>query len=276
MKYFNVDSDKCLKDGICVNTCPCGIILSRKDGTPAMLKIAEQYCIQCGHCVSVCPAAAINLAIMKTDDCPEFRKNELPTAAQTEVLLRARRSIRKYKKTAVDRSLISRLIDTSSFAPAGHNIRALRWLVFDNPAMLEKINRTVVDWMKFAVSANPALAQSLHLENVIEAFERGEDKILRGAPALAAVIAPKNLPIADSSATIALTYLELAAFGNGLGACWAGYFHLATMYYPEMSNVIGLPVDFKCCGGMMLGYPQYSYSRIPTRPKQTMVFNLNA
>jgi nitroreductase len=34
---------------------------------------------------------------------------------------------------------------------------------------------------------------------------------------------------------IALTYLELATYSLGLGACWAGYFSAAAAFYPPMA-----------------------------------------
>jgi nitroreductase len=76
----------------------------------------------------------------------------------------------------------------------------------------------------------------------------------------------------QGSATIALTYLELAAFGFGMGGCWAGYFNAAAQAYPKMIEALGLPEGHACMGAMMLGYSQVKYQRIPLRNEPKVSF----
>ena len=65
--------------------------------------------------------------------------------------------------------------------------------------------------------------------------------------------------------TIALSYLDLAASSFGLGTCWAGYFHAAATMWPPMRNAVDLPERHTCFGAMMIGYPKYTYHRLPLR-----------
>jgi hypothetical protein len=59
----------------------------------------------------------------------------------------------------------------------------------------------------------------------------------------------------------ALTYLELAAYGLGLGACWAGFLTgAATFYAPVMEALdfcveCGASIEFNCprCGAITIG-----------------------
>ena len=60
---------------------------------------------------------------------------------------------------------------------------------------------------------------------------------LPGAPVLVVAHAPKEDLMGQSSSTIALSYLDLAATGMELGACWAGYFNAAVSTFPPMSRV---------------------------------------
>ena len=62
---------------------------------------------------------------------------------------------------------------------------------------------------------------------------------------------------------IALAYLELAAFGLGLGACWAGYFNAAANMHQPMQKALDLPEGMGVYGGMMLGVPKFEYQRMP-------------
>jgi nitroreductase len=75
------------------------------------------------------------------------------------------------------------------------------------------------------------------------------------------------MPISQSSCFIALTYLELAAPSLGLGTCWAGYFTAAANFYPPLQKALDLPQGHLPYGATMIGYPKYSYQRIPPRNK---------
>jgi nitroreductase len=83
--------------------------------------------------------------------------------------------------------------------------------------------------------------------------------------------AKKEDHMALTNCLIALTYLELAATGMGLGCCWAGFFARAGSTFPPMMNSLPLPEGHICFGAMMVGYPKYNYHRIPERkpPKIT-------
>ena len=65
--------------------------------------------------------------------------------------------------------------------------------------------------------------------------------------------------------TIALTYLELAATSMGLGTCWAGYFNVTATSFPPMQEALALPPGHQAFGSMMVGYPKFSYHRLPLR-----------
>lgn len=53
---FQVDKEKCIGCGACVNVCPAGAI--SMDDDKAM--IDSNKCIDCGRCAQVCPQGAIH------------------------------------------------------------------------------------------------------------------------------------------------------------------------------------------------------------------------
>ena len=95
--------------------------------------------------------------------------------------------------------------------------------------------------------------------------QEGDDVVLRGAPVLVVAHATKEDPMAQSSCTIALTTLELAATSMQLGGCWAGYFNAAASTFAPMQQALGLQKGHQCYGAMMLGYPKFRYHRMPER-----------
>lgn len=266
MSQLLIDREKCQKDGICVAECPLGIIaLEETEGFPAYLPDSQEFCVACGHCVAVCPHGALSLTGMPSGDCHPLQKELLPTPEQVQQFLTSRRSIRVYRDKPVDRETLQKIINVASYAPSGHNSQPVHWLVLQEREKVQQLAALVVDWMRYMIKEMPAQAEPLHLDRVVAAWEKGEDKVTRQAPHIVLAHGQGDNMMAPTACTIAMTYLELAAYGFGLGACWAGYFNAAASFYPPMQEALELPAGHKCFGAMMLGYPKLKYHRIPLR-----------
>jgi nitroreductase/NAD-dependent dihydropyrimidine dehydrogenase PreA subunit len=272
MPLLEVIEDRCKRDGICIESCPAGIIEFNKDGFPALIERGDSYCIRCGHCVAVCPHAAMSHADMPAERCLPVRKELLPTAEQAEQFLRARRSIRAYKQQSVDRELLSRLIHIARYAPSGHNLQPVEWRVVYDAGRVYELAERVIDWMRHLVRERSPLAELLHLDRVIERWEAGQERIFRGAPHVIIAHGHQENRTAQTACTIALTYLELMAAPLGLGACWAGYFTAAAANWPPVMEALALPPGHAVFGAMMVGYPKYRYHRLPERNRPVITW----
>jgi nitroreductase len=187
------------------------------------------------------------------------------TPEHCEHFLRSRRSIRVYKEKSVSRADITRLIEVARYAPSGHNSQCVEWLVFDKRDDLQKLTGIVAEWARWMIGSKPELALAWQMDKMLRRWERGNDVILRGAPVVIVTHAEKENRMAPSACTIAMAYLELAATSMGLGCCWAGYFNAAATVFPPMQEALSLPEGHQCFGAMMVGYPKFSYHRLPTR-----------
>ena len=99
MSHLIVDERKCRRDGICVESCPAGIIELRDEkAVPTPAERADELCISCGHCVAVCPHGAMSLDVMLPEDCPPLYRDMILSPEQVEHLIRSRRSIRVYRE----------------------------------------------------------------------------------------------------------------------------------------------------------------------------------
>lgn len=266
MSLFSIDQKKCKRDGICAAECPAQIIVQAdKKSFPSLLPHGEEFCINCGHCVAVCPHGALTLATMPVEGCPQIDKNLLPTAAALNQLLQARRSIRQYKKTPVSHKILFELVDTARYAPTGSNKQQVHWMVFEKPEDVHKLAALVVDFMKVMLPVTTDEATVRRFQRIVNAWDNGRDRIMRGAPHLIVVHSPSDLSFPAADCAIALTYLELYANAKGLGTCWAGYFTAAAGLHEPLIQLLNLPAGHQCYGAVMLGYPQYRYHRIPMR-----------
>lgn len=264
MRLFVVDQEKCTRDGICAAECPAKIIAIHGGG-PEPVKGMEQHCINCGHCVAVCPHGALSLKTMPVEECLPLRQDWKLNPEQVEQFLKGRRSVRSYKVQAVDRDILKKMIDMARFAPSGVNLQPLSWLIVHNPDEVKRLAGVVIEWMRSQIDAQSPLALAFGMGGLVGAWDSGSDLILRSAPHLIVVHAPKDNRIAIAAGTIALSYLELAALPFGTGTCWAGYFQLASGMSSSLQDTLQLPEGHQCFGAMMVGYPKFEYHRIPFR-----------
>lgn len=274
VNIFEVDRETCNRDGLCAEACPSGLIDMKDRGYPVPVPETEEVCIRCGHCVAVCPTGSLNHRVVKLERCLPLDNNLEISPEQCEQFLKGRRSIRAYREKAVPKDDLARLIEVARFAPTGHNSQGVEWLVLGDRDELHNLSGITVDWMRTIIRDYPKLAAELFLERAVRRWEQGIDIILRDAPALIITHGAKDNRIAPMDCVIALTYLDLAASSMGVGCCWAGFLRSAAANYQPLADALRLPEGNQCFGAMMVGYPKFSYQRIPTRKPAKITWRL--
>jgi nitroreductase/NAD-dependent dihydropyrimidine dehydrogenase PreA subunit len=257
MSLFTINPDTCLRDGLCVAECPSYIIETQEEGCPPVpVPWAEETCINCGHCVAVCPVGALSLNTMSPEECADVRPDLLPAWPQVEHLLRTRRSIRSFEDRPVPPADVERLIEVATYAPSGSNSQPVEWLVIYDTGLVRRLAPMMRDVLLRAWCV-PRYNRIFTL-----ARDQGYDVVCRGAPHIIFALTP---PGAERHAAISVTYLELAAYSMGLAACWCGFATGAVGASPELQAVIGLPEGRTAAAALLVGYPRYTYQRIPLR-----------
>jgi nitroreductase/NAD-dependent dihydropyrimidine dehydrogenase PreA subunit len=252
MSPIRVDTNLCEKDGACVAVCPSRVLDFNKDGFPE--EMPETQCILCGHCVAVCPTGALTHTGLPQG--PFMRAaTKLPDPALIDSFLVSRRSVREFKKKPVARETLEALLDVARRAPTASNSQKLHWIVVDDAAKVHALSAETMNWIR---------ASSGNLK-MLEQWEGGDDRILRGAPAVVMACAPEDYGWAKQDCAIALTFLELAAEARGLGICWAGILTRATAVHAPLRQALSVPEGYIVCGGLMLGERKYKYRLVPPR-----------
>jgi nitroreductase/NAD-dependent dihydropyrimidine dehydrogenase PreA subunit len=269
MAFMTVDFKKCVKDYLCVADCPMELIKKKENGYPESIEGADELCISCGHCVAICLAGALSLEKVPVEQCVplpgEWRKD-------VDFVLRGRRSIRNFKDKVVDKVVIEELIDTARYAPSGINRQPVRWIIIYDPKIVHDIAGEVINWQRKMIADNSPLAASLRFDRLVEAWDKGKDRICRGAPRLVLAYALKDDMTAPQACTIAAAYLEIAAVTKGLGTCWAGYLNMAVNMWPPAQELAGMNKRCACYAALMLGWPKFEYKRIPLRNKANIAW----
>lgn len=258
MSLLTVDTDLCTQCGACRAECPVGIILEKKDGTPALMKGAGPHCLDCGHCVAVCPVKAISLETMAPGELDRPDKSLRIGAEAGLQFLKTRRSVRVFKDKPVEPQDIAEIIDAARFAPSAHNRQPVHWTVVPGRDKVGALSQMIVDW----------LDAENRMRGVVAWWKRGRDMILHQAPVIVAAHALDTGDAARWSVTdcaVAAEYAELAAHAKGLGTCWAGFLILAASHHPQMREHLGLPEGHGLHAALMLGHAKHRFQRIPRR-----------
>ena len=271
MEYLIVDESKCKKDGICARECPTSVIrLREEDGYPEIAR--EGGCLVCGHCVAVCPHGALSHEQILAEDSPPIREELAINQDQAVQFLRSRRSIRHFQNRPVEKEKIRRLIEVARYAPTGANRQLVEWLVLSDRSHLRSIAGLTVDWVRVVIKDPQVIAARPYLQALVSAWEANHDSVLRSAPVLVVAMAPKEAINGLIDLTLALCYLELLAPTLGLGTCWAGVLQGALLASPSVRAAVGIPEGHPHYYGMMLGYPDVKFYRLPERKMPKITF----
>jgi len=264
MSVLGIDKEKCSNCKQCIQECGRGYFSVNKDGE-VVFNENLNTCNICGHCIAICPEDAI--ITKDLNDIETFPGIDSPeTLVQYEnifKLLRAKRSIRHYKKKKVPKELIEKVFEAMRYAPSASNARTWRYVILSDPekieALSDEIVKTQYQYMGFQ-SAEQAL-------KYMKSIGRG---IFYNAPHVIVLyyrVFEKNsvmIGLRANDAGIALTYGMLAAESLGLGSCWIGMIQGAVPMNKEILNIIG--IKGMVLGAFTLGYPAVKFRRTAPRP----------
>ncbi len=264
---FSVDQERCIGCEACVVDCPV-LVLTMKDDTPVVVDDRASMCLKCLHCLTVCPTGAVSIGGFDPDDCLEM-ENMFPEADKMEVLVRGRRSVRKYQDENVEPAVMERLLQVAWQAPTGVNARGVLFTVVDDKEIMDRLRSAVMERLAELVRADKLPEQLKFFVGFVNLWEeKGIDTLFRGAPHIVVTSAPKNCPCPEQDCMIALSYFELFAQSMGLGTVWDGLAKWAFFeLMPEFIEKLGIPVDHTLGYVMAFGKPAVEYHRtVPMRP----------
>lgn len=255
MSTATIDHARCKRDGLCIKTCPMGILEFDSEKYPRIAAAKSDQCIKCGHCVAVCGQSAIAIDDITPATCETPRPELQITPAQVAQCFKSRRSVRTYQKRPVPRPVLEQLLDIARWAPTAKNGQPVEYLAITAPDQLRSLTEFTLNFLR----------PSLGMERLIKAWEAGHDPVLRSAPLVLLAHAPTTsfTPLVDC--TIILAQVDLLAGTFGLGGCWAGLLLAAINGHAPLRDFLNLPPGHAVYAALMLGYPQHPFARIPPR-----------
>lgn len=286
MGTITIDPALCKRCGACVQSCP-EAVFARQDPKEVPSVVNPDLCIACGQCVVLCSQGAVAHRDYPPERLHPVLAQDLPSSEQVLTLLKTRRSVRAFKRTPIERSLMEQVIEGSRFAPNAHHVQSTHFVVVQDAATLRQIVDLTVGY--FASTARllrhpiirplaslvmrDEIAGALPLlhdfDMLVEAHRSGEDMVLHHAPSLLLVHASRRVNLADVNANLALQNAMLTAHSLGLGSFYAGYVAAACQREARLARLLALPAHHRVYGALALGSPRFAYERwMERRPAQ--------
>jgi nitroreductase/NAD-dependent dihydropyrimidine dehydrogenase PreA subunit len=272
-----VNEDACIVCGLCVEACSFEVMKLRKKGARAR-GVGE--CIVCGQCVAVCPEEAVSHPQIPAERIQEVPSEPALSYDELVSLLRQRRSVRKYTDEEVSDEVIHDLIDAAILAPSGHNEQSWAFTVIKDPDELDAVRNAAAEFYsgllaaledeesrgqmieamgEEAVEGLDGIAPAVKL--ILRAHDRGDDRMIWGAPALVLAHAPEQDPTGGESTHYAVGNLMLAAVAKGLGSCLIGFLTIPAAFDETLRAALHVPDGHALHASLALGWPDITYHR---------------
>ena len=253
---FYAAPDKCVACGMCVDDCPAAII-AIDDGVAAVKPEDMENCLGCQHCLAICPTGAVEVAGRRPGSS---RPLSPPDPQSLDLLVRGRRSVRKFSPHPVERELFDRVLETAAHAPTGVNSRdRLFTAILDSGVMAEYRDRAC----RALVAGSDRMPEELSwlVSAASKWLDKGRDVIFRNAPHLIVVTSGPGASTGEADCLIALSYFDLIAQANGIGTVWCGMADYMLRHLPETRRWLGIPDDHAMGYAMLFGMPDVFYAR---------------
>lgn len=154
--------------------------------------------------------------------------------------IRARRSIRKYRRQPVEEEKLNRILEAGRLAPSANNRQEWRFVVVQDGDTRQKLSEAACG-QTFVADA-PVVLACCSVES---------DRMMTcGHPAYAVDVA------------ISIDHMTLAATALGLGTCWIGAF-----YEDRVRDILNIPASVRVVELLTLGYPA---EQPPSRPRKRL------
>jgi len=241
---ITVNDEKCTGCGKCVSVCS-DLDLELYEGKSRPTGHGVFGCIACGQCMAVCPEGAIEVNgrfLSPADMFPLPSRESAASYASLMNLLNRRRSIRRFRSTPVDSSLVDQVLAAAQTAPMGLPPSDINVMVLDSKEKvrafaedfcryLEKIRWISSSW--FLTLMRPFWGKETDdlfrnfmkplINKYISSMKEGDNMVNYDAPVAMYFYGSPYCDPGDS--IIAATYAMIAAESLGLGTCMLGAVH---------------------------------------------------
>lgn len=208
-----------------------------------------------------------------------------------EVVIKSRRSIRKWKEEGIPDELLKKAVELAAWAPNGGNYQGWRFIIVKNRKTIEKM----ADAVQSAADTIASWPEAKSWEEDVKRYQKNTS-FFRNAPACIGVFISeyrsvmdkvlmaresvdpvanqimgfrRTAPTAIQSASAAVATMLLAFHQMGLGAIWLAS---PLMAKKEIEAILKVPADMALVCLIAVGYPDESPQKDRKPVEQVLEF----
>ncbi|MBU0992691.1 MAG: nitroreductase family protein [Proteobacteria bacterium] len=267
--------ENCNNCMLCVKDCISGV-WGIENNTSVI--IHEEFCNRCSHCMAICPNQAIDHDALDASQIRKVQSSLIDGDAYAETV-KARRSIRHFKKQPVSKEMIEKLIDLSRYSPTASNDQNVEYIIITDKSLLTKISKRMFSFILkldhfFSTPFGKRLQRLVGTKYLkyLDAMDfykketrKGRDLVLHDAPSLVLFLAPAKANFAEANCNIAATNFVNYASALGLGTCFIGFVVVALKFDRKLKKWMGIPDKKKVFASVVLGYPELLHKKTTSR-----------
>lgn len=275
-----IDDRTCARCAQCAGICPAELLVV-EDERVRVRDDSPFGCIACGHCMMVCPEGSIRVTgrgLSPDDLLPLPPPEERAAADQLAALMRARRSVRRFKDQEMAPEVLERIVEVAASGPMGIPPWDVGCVTVSGRVKVQELAGEIVrGYEGFLKVFKPWLFtlmrpfvrkatydQFKHFirplaEVYVEGRREGRDLLFYDAPA---VMVFHHSPYADvADAMIACVYAMLAAESLGLGTTIIGGAPPILQRNKNLCQRLGIPEGNTPAIALILGHPATHFKR---------------
>lgn len=261
---IEIDDGRCTRCGDCVDICHTECMSLRGEG----LEIDYPLCSTCCQCIAICPEGALSWDGVQSREIEEER---LPDYAGLLELLKARRTIRRYKEQPVEKEKLEAICRASRLAPT--NVYDFELIVVTDEEVMDELEEICLGFVAviYKLLYKPAWVFNLlkKLTPAMQDTDRekmehtlyGSREIFHGAPSMIIVVANPTIAHAEASAQYAIYNMILTAQTLGLGSFIDGGAKMFLSRSRRTRRILNIPRGKNILGILHVGYPAVRFRR---------------
>lgn len=158
-------------------------------------------------------------------------------------IIKARKSIRAYKDTALPQDIVDTILEAGQHAPSARNLQQLEYKVVTNKELIGRLSDGIAKAMQNAPNMPPPPPNAPKRRSFF--YE---------APLVIIVTAPRDNHFAVADAALAVQNMMLCATSLELGSCFIGLANFLNDA-PDLLKEINVPDSMHIVATVICGYP---------------------
>jgi F420 biosynthesis protein FbiB-like protein len=190
--------------------------------------------------------------------------------------LRARRSIRRFKPTTIDPSIITRIIETATYAPSAHNRQPWRFAILTQPETKALLSDSLTTAFRTDLAAD-----GLPENDITALLDRSKSRINQAPVVIILCMDVSEMDfypdekrssaervMAIQSVAAAGLQMQLAAQAEGLSSVWT----CSPLFSPDsVRSALDLPSNWEPQAMYFMGYSDFLPKEKPLKPIHEIV-----